>query len=464
MMHLTQVATATGGTLVGADVDIDGVSTDSREAMSGKLFVALRGERFDAHDFLMQAAQRGAVAAMVERVDGLSVPPAFPLVQVTDTRLALGVLGAWWRQQFHIPVIGITGSNGKTTVKEMCAAILRAWVETNGGRGESEVLATQGNLNNDVGLPQMLLRLNGQHRAAVFEMGMNHPGEITYLANLAKPDVAIVTNAQRAHLAGMGELDAVAQEKGCIYGSLAEDGVAVINADDPHAAYWLDINRLHKVMTFGLSGVASVSATAQPLLFGNRVHLRSEFGEAQFELHVPGIHNVRNALAAAAATLSAGVPLAAVVGGLGVFCGAKGRLQVRPALNGGVLLDDTYNANPDSVRAGIDVLAAAPGTKILVLGDMGEIGQMSAQYHDEIGGYAKSQGVDRLFALGENSALAARNFGSGGEHFQSVGQLVEALKPALGRNVVVLVKGSRFMRMERVADAVALQTATDQNG
>jgi UDP-N-acetylmuramoyl-tripeptide--D-alanyl-D-alanine ligase len=464
MMRLAEVALATGGVLRGEDVAISGVSTDSREALTGKLFVALRGERFDAHEFLAQAIEQGAAAALVERSENLDIPANFPLIVVKDTRLALGALSGWWRSRFSIPVIGVTGSNGKTTVKEMCAAILRSWVAQSGGDCDAGVLATKGNLNNDIGLPQMMLRLNTSHRAAVLEMGMNHPGEIRYLAGLASPTVAVVTNAQRAHLAGMGELSAVAEEKGCIYAALRKDGVAVINLDDLHASYWQQAAQGHRIVTFGLDDKADVSGSATTLLFGSRVSLRTAQGEAEFELRVPGIHNVRNALASVAATLAAGVPLSAAIAGLETFAGAKGRLQVRAALNGGVLLDDTYNANPDSVRAGIDVLASAAGTKILVLGDMGEIGQMSAQYHDEIGGYAKSQGIDRLFALGESSALAARNFGSGGEHFGTVEELIEALKPALGKDVVVLVKGSRFMRMERVADAIALQAASEKHG
>ncbi len=453
MMRMRDVAAAVGGLLQGDDVSFSAVSTDTRGDLSNQLFVALRGERFDAHAFLADAAAQGAAGAIVERTADLScMSVGFPVVLVEDSRLALGALSANWRERFSLPLIGITGSNGKTTVKEMCAAILRAHYRT----APDTVLATQGNLNNEIGLPLMLLRLRSQHRAAVIEMGMNHPGEIAYLAKLAAPTVAVVTNAQRAHLAGMGALEAVAREKGAILAALRTDGVAVINADDPHSSYWRDQCKDVEYLSFGFDASAAVRVRFDPLAFGSRVILTTPGGEVVFQLDIPGAHNVCNAAAAAAATLAAGVPLEAVARGLDNFSGAKGRLQVRQAKSGAIVLDDTYNANPDSVRAAIDVLAASAGRKILVLGDMGEIGEMSAQYHDEIGGYAKSQGIDRLFALGEHSALAARNFGPGGEHFDSVTALVAALEPALARDLVVLIKGSRFMRMERVSDALSV--------
>ncbi len=447
MMTLDEAARAVGGVLDGESRGFTAVSTDTRSDLRDKLFIALRGERFDAHDYLAQAADQGAAGAMVAADAKVDVP-GLPLIRVADTRRALSGLAGNWRARFALPVIGVTGSNGKTTVKEMCAAILRAWL------GEPAVLATAGNLNNDIGVPLMLLRLGTQHRAAVIEMGMNHPGEIAPLAGLARPDVAIVTNAQRAHLEGMGGLGSVAQEKGAIYRALTSAGVAVINADDDHADGWrLDAGQA-RCVSFGLKPGADVTAQARTEAFGSHVRLRCEQGQVDFELPIPGRHNVLNALGAAAACLAAGAPLAAVSRGLAGFTGAGGRLQRRQAERGAILLDDTYNANPDSVRAAIDVLTCAPGQKILVLGDMGEIGDMSAQYHDEIGGYAKSAGVDRLFALGEHSALAARNFGAGGEFFASSDALVEALRAALGPDVVVLVKGSRFMRMERIANAV----------
>lgn len=458
MMNLAEAAQVIGARLSdvsAGSVVFESVSTDTRESLVGKLFVAIRGERFDAHDFLAQAAAQGAVAALVDSREGLKAPAGLPLLQVEDTRAGFGRLAAAWRQRFAIPLIGITGSNGKTTVKEMCAAILRVW------KGQDSVLATQGNLNNDIGVPTMLLKLHAGHRAAVIEMGMNHPGEMAWLASLVRPGVSIVTNAQRAHLEGMGGLHAVAVEKGEVYRALGADGVAVINADDGHAAYWLENHGAGRGVTFGLEHAADVSADYSVDGLQTILTLKTPQGIAQLKLAVPGVHNVRNALGAAAATLAAGAPLDAVVAGLAGFTGTKGRLQRKTVQKGATLLDDTYNANPDSVRAGIDVLAAMPGRKFLVLGDMGEIGSMSAQYHDEIGGYAKSAGIDRLFALGEQSRLAARNFGEGGAHYETPEDLLTELTPLLGDDVVVLVKGSRFMRMERVADA--LQAPHKQN-
>ncbi len=444
--QLSQVAQAVGGRLVGADIALSGVSTDTRAIGPGQLFIALRGERFDAHDFLTQAAGSGAAALLV--ADEAKLPAGMPGVVVDDTRLALGRLAAAWRAQFALPVIAVTGSNGKTTTKEMIAAILKA------AFGDA-VLATRGNLNNDIGLPLTLLGLNATHRAAVIEMGMNHPGEIAYLAPIGAPTVALVTNAQRAHLEGMGDLDEVAQEKGSIFTGLADGGVAVINADDAYADFWRGMAGAHPVRSFGLDKPADVRAGVRQHGLEMAFDLVAAEGEASITLGIPGRHNARNATAAAAACLAAGISLADVAKGLQAFAGVKGRLQRRSGKNGAEILDDTYNANPDSVRAGIDVLASTIGRKLLVLGDMGEIGEASAQYHDEIGGYAKSQGVDRLFALGDVSQVAVRNFGEGARHFCNVDKLIAAVDKELGPETTVLVKGSRFMKMERVADALA---------
>ncbi|MCX9157863.1 UDP-N-acetylmuramoyl-tripeptide--D-alanyl-D-alanine ligase [Niveibacterium sp. 24ML] len=454
MMKLSDFAAAIGGTLVGNDTEVLSVGSDTRALSAGQLFVALRGEHFDGHTFLAQAAAGGAAAALIDAAHATDDLP-LPCVVVPDTRLALGALAAWWRARFALPLIGITGSNGKTSVKEMCAAILRAQVRLDGG-DESAVLATVGNLNNDIGLPLMLLRLRPAHRFAVIEMGMNHPGEIEYLTRIAQPTVALVNNAQRAHLAGMGGLDAVAIEKGAIYLGLTDAGVAVVNADDPHADLWRASNAQRTTVSFATERDADVRARAGLNPLDARVSLSTAQGNIDFTLHVPGAHNVRNAAAAAAATLAAGVSLAAVADGLGGYGGTKGRLQVRAGYAGATILDDTYNANPDSVRAGIDVLAMTPGRKVFVFGDMGEIGDRAAQYHDEVGGYAKSQGVDLLFALGEHAEVAARNFGEGGQHYGSAESLIAALRAALTPDTVVLVKGSRFMKMERIADAIAL--------
>lgn len=447
---LSDVASAVDGRQIGTDVALAGVSTDTRNIAPGQLFVALAGERFDAHDFLAQAAEQGAAAVLVSAADKL--PAGLPAVVVDDTRLALGRLAAVWRARFDIPVLAVTGSNGKTTTKEMIAAVLKAQY------GDA-VLATRGNLNNDIGLPLTLLGMDDHHQAAVIEMGMNHPGEIDYLTRIGAPTVALVTNAQRAHLQGMGDLDEVAREKGTIFNGLKAEGVAVVNADDRYADFWCQVAGGHAVLTFGIDQPADVRGIVAQYGLETQIHLVAPQGEVEVTLNTPGRHNARNAMAAAAACLAAGLPLSAVAKGLAAFAGVKGRLQRRAGEQGAVILDDTYNANPDSVRAGIDVLAATIGRKILVLGDMGEIGDASAQYHDEVGGYAKSQGVDLLFAMGDASQLAARNFGDGGRHFRNPEDLLAALRPELAAGTTVLVKGSRFMKMERIADAIATQEA-----
>ena len=457
MMDLREAAAATGAKLSGENPGFSGVSTDTRSIAPGELFVALRGENFDGHDYLATALEKGACAALVDArwADCHAAP--MPLVVVDDTRLALGRLAAHWRAKFDIPLVGITGSNGKTTVKEMTAAILRAQARLDGFDGDA-VLATVGNLNNDIGLPLTLLKLRPGHRAAVIEMGMNHPGEIAYLTDIARPTVALVNNAQRAHLEGMGGLSEVAEEKGAIYNGLPKDGVAVVNADDTFGAYWKGLNQVRRVVSFGLDKPADISAICECRGLSCFIRMQTAAGEIEVMQRLPGRHNVRNALAATAATLAAGAAATAVKEGLSVFAGVKGRLQQKPSLQGAILIDDSYNANPDSVRAAIDVLTATPGKTILVLGDMGEIGERAGQLHDEIGGYAKSQGVDRLYALGEFSEAAVGNFGAGARHFEKVEDLIAALLPELGTDTVVLVKGSRFMRMERVANAITAQT------
>ncbi|MDR2450217.1 MAG: UDP-N-acetylmuramoyl-tripeptide--D-alanyl-D-alanine ligase [Candidatus Accumulibacter sp.] len=457
-MNLTDAARAMSGTVDGDDAAFLGVSTDSRNVAPGELFVALRGERFDGHDFAGAARERGAAAAVTDLAGAVKLRASkvdLPLVVVADTRAALGELAAAWRSRFALPVIGVTGSNGKTTSKEMIAAILRA------AFGADSVLATAGNRNNDIGLPLTLLGLGEEHRAAVIEMGMSHPGEIAALARIVRPTVALVTNAQRAHLEGMGTLGRIALEKGAIFAELEENGVAVFGADDPWAGLWRSLSARCRRLCFSLGGEAEVRGRCATHGLENHVVIESGGERIEVDLQLPGAHNARNALSAAAAALAIGAPLAAVRQGLMDFHGIPGRLQCRAGVHGARVLDDAYNANPDSLRAAIDVLAAHPGRKILVLGDMGEIGEAGGQFHDEIGGYAKSQGVDRLLAIGESSALAAKNFGTGGEHFGRFEELAAALLGELTPETIVLVKGSRFMRMERV---LAIITAPEDGG
>ncbi len=447
-MDLVAAAKAMNGILQGDNTSFAGVSTDSRKINRGELFIALRGDVFDGHGFIATAKERGAVAAVVDAAGAASLQECgLSLLAVADTRLALGALAAAWRSRFSLPVIAVTGSNGKTTTKEMIASILKS------AYGDA-VLVTQGNFNNDIGLPLTLLNLDASHRAAIIEMGMNHPGEIAYLARIARPSVALVTNAQRAHLEGMGTIEMIATEKGSVFVELDPQGVAVFLADDQWAALWRKQCADRRIMNYSFEHPADV--TGRYLTHGLENQLEISVGGEQIEvsLALPGAHNARNALGAATVAVAAGIPLLAVRDGLNTFEGIKGRLQRRPGLNGAVLLDDTYNANPDSVRAGIDVLAATVGKKVLVLGDMGEIGDMTGQFHDEVGGYAKSQGIDLLLALGESSALAVHNFGSGGQHFKKVESLIDALSSELTPETTVLIKGSRFMRMERVSDAV----------
>ena len=451
---LARIAAVTQGRILGgaqaAEQVVNGLTTDTRAIAQGQLFVALAGERFDAHDFLAAAVQAGAAGLLVSDEQRLSA--GVPAVLVADTRLALGQLAAAWRAQFTLPLIAVTGSNGKTTTKEMIASILETAYP-------GAVLATRGNFNNDIGLPLTLLGLHAGHRAAVVEMGMNQPGEIAYLTQLARPTVALVNNAQRAHLQGMGDLAEIAREKGSIFTGLAAAGVAVFNADDAQSAVWqAQVDAAgQRPLRFAVNQPAEVRGTLTQQGLDFLLALQTPAGEAQLVLPVPGRHNAVNALAATAACLAAGIALPQVVAGLQSFRGVKGRLQRRQGQQGAQILDDTYNANPDSVRAGIDVLASTIGKKILVLGDMGEIGEGSHQCHDEIGGYAKSQGVDRLYALGEASAQAVRNFGEGGRHFCNIDKLIAAVQKELAADTTVLVKGSRFMRMERVADALVAE-------
>lgn len=460
MMTLEEAALATHGSTLFGELGFSGVSTDSRSIGVGDLFVAIKGERFDGHAYVEQALAQDAAAALVESAWARQQGKELPLLEVADPRRALGNLAAHWRGKFTLPLIGVTGSNGKTTVKEMCAAIWREEIrsECPDVDAHAAVLATEGNLNNDIGLPLMLLKLRSTHRAAVIEMGMNHPGEIAYLASLARPTVALINNAQRAHLEGLGSLTEVARAKGEIFAGLPPNGIAVINADDSQALVWHEMATAagaQRILSFGLRQLSDVYAQLTPRTFGSLLQLETQQGMATVELNVPGQHNALNALAATAATLACGVSLDAVVAGLSAYNGIKGRLQRRQAINGALLIDDTYNANPDSMRAAIEVLAALPGKRIFALGDMGEVGEQAGQFHDEIGGYAKSMGVDRLLALGDHAAAAVRNFGDGGHHFKSAEALIEALRPLLDTDTTVLVKGSRFMKMERVADAIA---------
>lgn len=441
------------------DAEISGVTTDSRRIQQGELFVALRGEHFDAHDFLEQVSKVGKAAAVIAE----HVPPAFtlPALLVPDTKLALGNIARQWRQQFSMPIIGVTGSNGKTTVKEMIASIFSCHAES------SAWLATSGNLNNEIGVPLTVLRLNALHQCAVVEMGMNHPGEIAYLASVAMPTIGLVNNAQREHQEFMHTVDAVATENGAVLTSLPDDGTAVFPADDPYTSMWRGMAgqvKTRKILTFGLTEVADVwgemlDVSNQSNALGVTTNIagsiRIGIGEEIFlvQLSTFGRHNALNALAAAACCHAAGIPIASIKKGLEGFHPVAGRLQRKATPDGAIVIDDTYNANPDSVRAAIDVLAQFSGRRVMVLGDMGEVGDQGEMFHDEVGALAKQRGIDAFFTFGKLSQTASAAFGQPAQHLFEIEALFEALDTYLmaeTSTTTVLIKGSRFMKMERV--------------
>jgi len=460
MMTLAQAhALLPGSVLVGdGATEVLRVHSDTRSLQAGDLFVALKGERFDAHDFLAQAKASGAVAALAER--GLDAAGLAGL-QVADTQHALTTLARGWRQRFQLPLIAVTGSNGKTTVTQMVASILRAWLAEG-------AFATTGNLNNHIGVPLTLLRLRQDdtawHRAGVVELGMNHPGEIAELAAIAAPTVALVNNAQREHQEFMASVEAVAHENGAVISALGPAGVAVFPADEEHAPIWHTLAGNRPTLTFALSGPADVTCHAEWTQDHWAVLLETPAGAVTLQLQVAGWHNVKNALAATACALAAGCPLDAIGRGLESFAPVKGRSQVkrieRPGGADATLIDDSYNANPDSVRAAIEVLASLPAPRWLVLGDMGEVGDQGPAFHREVGAFAKARGIDALWTLGAASAHAAAAFG-GARHFDSMAALIKALPQAPAFNAVV-VKGSRFMKMEQVVAALLADGTTNK--
>ena len=427
-------------------IGFSSVSTDSRTLAAGALFVALTGERFDGHEYVARARAAGAAAALVERAVGVDMPQLI----VSDSKRAFGLAAAAWRARFALPVIAVTGSNGKTTVTQMIGAILAAEY------GEKARLATRGNLNNDIGVPLMLWQLSKQHRAAVFELGMNHAGEIAYLAELAQPTVALVNNAQREHQEFMQSIEATAYENGESIAALSDDGVAVFPADDAWAAVWRQASGTRRVIDFALDHSAVVTATCRHEESGVSISMATPAGVLDVRLAAGGLHNVRNALAAAACSIAAGVSADAIVVGLNAWRPVTGR-GVRLRTADGWLIDDSYNANPDSVLAAIDLLAASPSPRVLVLGDMGEVGARGPEFHHEVVAHARARDVDALFAIGPLMRDAVQAFGADAMHFADVDSLVAALRSSLLINATLLVKGSRFMQMERVVQALTSQ-------
>ena len=430
------------------------VHTDTRTLQAGDLFVALKGERFDANAFLPQAKASGAAAALAH---GGVAAAGLSGIEVPDTLAAFGALAAGWRAQFTLPLIGVTGSNGKTTVTQMIASILRAW------KGEA-AFATQGNFNNDIGVPLMLLRLTAAHEAAVIELGMNHPGEIATLAAMACPTVALVNNAQREHLEFMHTVQAVAEEIGSVLTTLPVDGVAVFPAQDTYTPLWRQLAGGRRCITFGEGGdVQCTQAHWQQGAWS--VAMATPAGAARCRLHIAGRHNVVNALAAAACVLAAGAPLDAVVQGLEVFAPVKGRSRALQITHGGrgiTVVDDSYNANPDSMRAAIDVLADLPAPQLLVMGDMGEVGNQGPAFHAEAGAHARSAGIAHVYTLGALSTHAAAACGSAAQHFEDMASLLAAVRKVLPQVGSVLVKGSRFMKMEQVVEAMVATAQEEQ--
>ncbi|MEZ5447772.1 MAG: UDP-N-acetylmuramoyl-tripeptide--D-alanyl-D-alanine ligase [Thiolinea sp.] len=451
-LNLFELADMCGGRLLGISeqqaqqLPIERAVRDSRQVQAGDLFLALRGERFDGHDFIEELAGRVS-AVMVERPAAVAVPQ----VLVKDVRLAMGQLGAAWRNCFSGAVVALTGSNGKTTLKEMITAILRL---------QGPTLATQGNLNNDLGVPLTLFELRPEHQFAVVEMGANHFGEIDYLTHLVRPQVAVLNNAGAAHLEGFGDIAGVARAKGEIFAGLIADGVAVINADDTYADYWFELNQDRHTLSFGMSSAADVQGRVDA---GNQLRIRYQEQEITVQLPLLGLHNAMNALAATAAVLALGVELAAVGRGLESIQPVKGRLCPLRGHGGELIIDDTYNANPTSTLAALQVLAQQKGTKLFVLGDMGELGTDGVELHADIGRQAAALGIDALYGVGEMSAHACDAFGAGGVACDSMEALLKALEPLeLNAGNAVLVKGSRSARMERVVAALLAQDGKEQ--
>jgi UDP-N-acetylmuramoyl-tripeptide--D-alanyl-D-alanine ligase len=451
---LAELARVTAGMLHGANAGFGKVSSDTRQLEPRALFVALRGERFDAHDFVPEAARLGAAGAVVERL----VTTQLPQVVVPDVLAALTTFAREWRRQFAIPVVGLTGSNGKTTVKEMIGSILQQ---------AGPVLVTQGNLNNHIGVPLTLCRLEALHRHAVIEMGANHEREIAHLAGIAEPTIGLVNNAGPAHLEGFRGLDGVARGKGELFEALGSSHTAVINADDRYAGFWRGLaGKAGRVLTFGLRERADFQGSnVRSRIVGGGFEvsfsMTTPVGSRETVIHLAGEHNVLNALGAAAAAHAAGADLDAIAHGLASMRPVSGRLELKAALHGAQLIDDSYNANPGSLRAGIVSLASMPGEHWLVLGEMAELGPGASQLHAELGAFARESGVQRLLAVGAEARHAVESFGPGASWFANPDELIATARRELKPGVTVLIKGSRVNRLERVAAALAASAGSN---
>ena len=444
-MTLSKAANAINASYYGEDVVFTGCSTDTRTIVQDNLFIALKGENFDGHDFVTVAEEKGASSLMLQH----EVEHSLPALIVSDTRKAMGLLARTWREEIAIPVVAITGSNGKTTVKEMVSRILSE---------VADVHATTGNLNNDIGVPLTLFTLDKKHQYAVVEMGANHPGEIEWLSSIARPNVAVITQCAPAHLEGFGSIEGVARAKGEIFSGLQTNGTAIINADDPFAEYWQTICKNQNQFSFGIyeknADVRAGNIEIVPEKSATNFSLKTEQDSIEITLQLLGQHNIMNALAAAACCLKLDISLSVIKSGLEKVKPVKGRLQVKPGKHGARIIDDTYNANPASYEAALNVLNSYPGKRYMVLGDMGELGNTEKQLHANAGKNAKQAGVDELFTIGELSFNAMQSFGQGAVHFDSYDALNQALLERLDDQSTILVKGSRAMHMERVVDAL----------
>jgi UDP-N-acetylmuramoyl-tripeptide--D-alanyl-D-alanine ligase len=443
---LAAVAREVEGRLVGKDEEFGAVTTDTRALGEGSLFVAIPGDRFDGNDFVEEAFAKGAAGALVSRLAASQLPQ----IEVRDSRRALGAMGRAWRASFSIPVVAVTGSSGKTTVKELIAAILSV---------SRSVCVTQGNLNNDIGVPLTLMRITAEHDAAVIEMGANHAGEIGYLAELAQPTVGVITNAAAAHLEGFGSLRGVCQAKGELLDHLPRAGTAVLNADDQFRSDWVARSRCEFTVTFGFAPTADCRVLGEPHFLANgsefRMHL-PDGEEADVWLPLLGRQNVANALAAAAAAQAVGTSVEDIIAGLARATPVRGRLRAVSGRNGATIIDDSYNANPGSVHAALDHLAALAGRRILVFGNMAELGPTGPELHKEIGEYARGR-CDVLFAIGDLASEAAKAFGTEGRRVADIEEARAALDPLLAANVTVLVKGSRVMGLDRLVRTLEVE-------
>jgi UDP-N-acetylmuramoyl-tripeptide--D-alanyl-D-alanine ligase len=444
-LQLSEIAQAVNGKLVGNDREIGAVGIDTRTLQPDALYIAIKGKNFDGHSFVDSALQAGAGALLLEQAAATDLPQ----IIVTDTHLALAELAGYWRKTLPVKVAGVTGSNGKTTVKEMIAAIFAT---------QGSTLSTQGNLNNDIGVPLTLLKLDDSHRYAVIEMGANHPGEIAYTSRYAQADVSVITNVGAAHIEGFGDINGVAKTKGEIIESLGETGIAVLNRDDDFYDFWLKLAGKRQSVSFGLNAgdmrALNVDTSLTPQGFATRFDLKTATEQLPVQLHLAGAHNVKNALAAATVALQFGISLQDIKQGLEQLQPVTGRMQPLLGSKGNIVIDDTYNANPNSLQAALDVLTDCGSDAWLALGAFGELGPDSPAIHAQMGELIKAKSVRRLFATGELARHAVAAFGPGGEFFDNQEQLIETLTKAVTGKETLLVKGSRAQKMENVVAAM----------